>query len=225
MAKILVVDDEVNIRRMIRKFAEFEGYEVSEAKDGMEAISKCKEEDFDIIIMDIMMPKLDGFSAIKEIRKTKNTPVLMLSARGEEYDKLFGFEIGIDDYVVKPFSPKEVMARINAILSRSNKKEEESSTEGKYVYKGLEVDMLARNVYVDGVKKELTPKEFELLQYLIINKNIALSREKILNEVWGYDFFGEDRTVDTHVKMLRNSIGKYRDNIITVRGMGYKFEE
>ena len=224
-AKILVVDDEEKIRHVIREYAEFEGYEVSEAKDGMEAISKCKEEDFDIIIMDIMMPKLDGFSAIKEIRKTKNTPVLMLSARGEEYDKLFGFEIGIDDYVVKPFSPKEVMARINAILSRSNKKEEESSTEGKYVYKGLEVDMLARNVYVDGVKKELTPKEFELLQYLIINKNIALSREKILNEVWGYDFFGEDRTVDTHVKMLRNSIGKYRDNIITVRGMGYKFEE
>lgn len=223
--RILVVDDEEKIRHVIREYAEFEGYEVSEAKDGMEAISKCKEEDFDIIIMDIMMPKLDGFSAIKEIRKIKNTPVLMLSARGEEYDKLFGFEIGIDDYVVKPFSPKEVMARINAILSRSNKKEEESSTEGKYVYKGLEVDMLARNVYVDGVKKELTPKEFELLQYLIINKNIALSREKILNEVWGYDFFGEDRTVDTHVKMLRNSIGKYRDNIITVRGMGYKFEE
>lgn len=223
--RILVVDDEEKIRHVIREYAEFEGYEVSEAKDGMEAISKCKEEDFDIIIMDIMMPKLDGFSAIKEIRKTKNTPVLMLSARGEEYDKLFGFEIGIDDYVVKPFSPKEVIARINAILSRSNKKEEENSTEGKYVYKGLEVDMLARNVYVDGVKKELTPKEFELLQYLIINKNIALSREKILNEVWGYDFFGEDRTVDTHVKMLRNSIGKYRDNIITVRGMGYKFEE
>lgn len=223
--RILVVDDEEKIRHVIREYAEFEGYKVSEAKDGMEAISKCKEEDFDIIIMDIMMPKLDGFSAIKEIRKTKNTPVLMLSARGEEYDKLFGFEIGIDDYVVKPFSPKEVMARINAILSRSNKKEEENSTEGKYVYKGLEVDMLARNVYVDGVKKELTPKEFELLQYLIINKNIALSREKILNEVWGYDFFGEDRTVDTHVKMLRNSIGKYRDNIITVRGMGYKFEE
>ena len=223
--RILVVDDEEKIRHVIREYAEFEGYEVSEAEDGIEALSKCKEEDFDIIIMDIMMPKLDGFSAIKEIRKTKNTPVLMLSARGEEYDKLFGFEIGIDDYVVKPFSPKEVMARINAILSRSNKKEEESSTEGKYVYKGLEVDMLARNVYVDGVKKELTPKEFELLQYLIINKNIALSREKILNEVWGYDFFGEDRTVDTHVKMLRNSIGKYRDNIITVRGMGYKFEE
>ena len=172
--RILVVDDEEKIRHVIREYAEFEGYEVSEAKDGMEAISKCKEEDFDIIIMDIMMPKLDGFSAIKEIRKTKNTPVLMLSARGEEYDKLFGFEIGIDDYVVKPFSPKEVMARINAILSRSNKKEEENSTEGKYVYKGLEVDMLARNVYVDGVKKELTPKEFELLQYLIINKNIAL---------------------------------------------------
>ena len=183
-----------------------------------------KQEDFDIIIMDIMMPKLDGFSAIKEIRKTKNTPVLMLSARGEEYDKLFGFEIGIDDYVVKPFSPKEVMARINAILSRSNKKEEENSTEGKYVYKGLEVDMLARNVYVDGVKKELTPKEFELLQYLIINKNIALSREKILNEVWGYDFFGDDRTIDTHIKMLRNNLGPYRKFIVTLRGMGYKFQ-
>lgn len=223
--RVLVVDDEEKIRHVIREYAEFEGYEVSEAKDGMEAISKCKEEDYDIIIMDIMMPKLDGFSAIKEIRKTKNTPVLMLSARGEEYDKLFGFEIGIDDYVVKPFSPKEVMARINAILSRSNKKDEQNSDEGKYIYQGLEVDMLARNVYVDGVKKELTPKEFELLQYLIVNKNIALSREKILNEVWGYDFFGEDRTVDTHVKMLRNSIGKYRDNIITVRGMGYKFEE
>lgn len=223
--KILVVDDEEKIRHVIREYAEFEGYEVNEAKDGMEAISQCKEGDYDIIIMDIMMPKLDGFSAIKEIRKIKDIPVLMLSARGEEYDKLFGFEIGIDDYVVKPFSPKEVMARINAILLRSSKKDEQSSNEGKYIYQGLEVDMLARNVYVDGVKKELTPKEFELLQYLIVNKNIALSREKILNEVWGYDFFGEDRTVDTHVKMLRNSIGKYRDNIITVRGMGYKFEE
>ncbi|MDD3304399.1 MAG: response regulator transcription factor [Clostridia bacterium] len=223
--RILVVDDEEKIRHVIREYAEFEGYEVKEAKDGMEAISKCKEEDYDIIIMDIMMPKLDGFSAIKEIRKTKNIPVLMLSARGEEYDKLFGFEIGIDDYVVKPFSPKEVMARINAILTRVVKKEDEKSTEGKYIYQGLELDMLGRNVYVDGKKKDLTPKEFELLQYLIVNKNIALSREKILNEVWGYDFFGEDRTVDTHVKMLRNSIGKYRDNIITVRGMGYKFEE
>ena len=224
--KILVVDDEANIRNVIKEYAEFEGYEVEEAVDGMEAVSKCKDEDFDIVIMDVMMPKLDGFSAIKEIRKTKNIPVLMLSARGEEYDKLFGFEIGIDDYVVKPFSPKEVMARIAAITSRAKKVSDVKETsEEKYVYEGLEIDMLGRVVTVDGKKKELTPKEYDLLVYLVKNKNIALSREKILNEVWGYDFFGEDRTVDTHVKMLRNSIGKYRDKITTVRGMGYKFEE
>ena len=224
--KILVVDDEINIRNVLKEYAEFEGYEVEEASDGMQAVNICKEKNFDIIIMDVMMPKLDGFSAIKEIRKTKNIPVLMLSARGEEYDKLFGFEIGIDDYVVKPFSPKEVMARIAAITARVNnysKKTEEKQE--KYTYKGLEVDMLGRVVIVDKQKKELTPKEYELLVYLIKNKNIALSREKILNEVWGYDFFGEDRTVDTHVKMLRNSIGKYRDKITTIRGMGYKFEE
>lgn len=222
--KILVVDDEVNIRNVIKEYAKFEGYEVEEAGNGMQAVEICKEKDFDIIIMDVMMPKLDGFSAIKEIRKTKNIPVLMLSARGEEYDKLFGFEIGIDDYVVKPFSPKEVMARVAAITSRV-KNNSPAEKEDKYVFKGLEIDMLGRVVMVDGEKKELTPKEYDLLVYLIKNKNIALSREKILNEVWGYDFFGEDRTVDTHVKMLRNSIGKYRDKITTIRGMGYKFEE
>ena len=224
--KILVVDDEANIRNVIKEYAEFEGYEVEEAIDGMEAVSKCKDEDFDIVIMDVMMPRLDGFSAIKEIRKTKNIPVLMLSARGEEYDKLFGFEIGIDDYVVKPFSPKEVMARVAAITSRVKKVNDvKEVAEEKYVFEGLEIDMLGRVVTVDGKKKDLTPKEYDLLIYLVKNKNIALSREKILNEVWGYDFFGEDRTVDTHVKMLRNSIGKYRDKITTVRGMGYKFEE
>lgn len=222
--KILVVDDEANIRNVLKEYAEFEGYEVEEAGNGMQAVEICKDKDFDIIIMDVMMPKLDGFSAIKEIRKSKNIPVLMLSARGEEYDKLFGFEIGIDDYVVKPFSPKEVMARVAAITSRASSKEE-AGKEEKYNYEGLEIDMLGRVVTVDGKKKELTPKEYDLLVYLIKNKNIALSREKILNEVWGYDFFGEDRTVDTHVKMLRNSIGKYRDKIITIRGMGYKFEE
>lgn len=222
--KILVVDDEVNIRNVIKEYAKFEGYEVEEAGNGMQAVEICKEKDFDIIIMDVMMPKLDGFSAIKEIRKTKNIPVLMLSARGEEYDKLFGFEIGIDDYVVKPFSPKEVMARVAAITSRV-KNNSKIKKEDKYVFEGLEIDMLGRVVVVDGEKKELTPKEYDLLVYLIKNKNIALSREKILNEVWGYDFFGEDRTVDTHVKMLRNSIGKYRDKITTIRGMGYKFEE
>lgn len=222
--KILVVDDEANIRNVIKEYAKFEGYEVEEAGNGMQAVEICKEKDFDIIIMDVMMPKLDGFSAIKEIRKTKNIPVLMLSARGEEYDKLFGFEIGIDDYVVKPFSPKEVMARVAAITSRV-KNNSKTKKEDKYVFEGLEIDMLGRVVVVDGEKKELTPKEYDLLVYLIKNKNIALSREKILNEVWGYDFFGEDRTVDTHVKMLRNSIGKYRDKITTIRGMGYKFEE
>lgn len=222
--KILVVDDEVNIRNVIKEYAKFEGYEVEEAGNGMQAVEICKEKDFDIIIMDVMMPKLDGFSAIKEIRKNKNIPVLMLSARGEEYDKLFGFEIGIDDYVVKPFSPKEVMARVVAITSRV-KNNSKTKKEDKYVFEGLEIDMLGRVVIVDGEKKELTPKEYDLLVYLIKNKNIALSREKILNEVWGYDFFGEDRTVDTHVKMLRNSIGKYRDKITTIRGMGYKFEE
>lgn len=223
--KILVVDDEVNIRNVIKEYAKFEGYEVEEAGNGMQAVEICKEKDFDIIIMDVMMPKLDGFSAIKEIRKTKNIPVLMLSARGEEYDKLFGFEIGIDDYVVKPFSPKEVMARVAAITSRVKNNSKIEKKEDKYIYEGLEIDMLGRVVIVDGKKKELTPKEYDLLVYLVKNKNIALSREKILNEVWGYDFFGEDRTVDTHVKMLRNSIGKYRDKIITIRGMGYKFEE
>ena len=223
--KILVVDDEVNIRNVIKEYAKFEGYEVEEAGNGMQAVEICKEKDFDIIIMDVMMPKLDGFSAIKEIRKNKNIPVLMLSARGEEYDKLFGFEIGIDDYVVKPFSPKEVMARVAAITSRVKNNSKTEKKEDKYIYEGLEIDMLGRVVIVDGKKKELTPKEYDLLVYLVKNKNIALSREKILNEVWGYDFFGEDRTVDTHVKMLRNSIGKYRDKITTIRGMGYKFEE
>ena len=223
--RVLVVDDEEKIRNVIKEYAEFEGYEIDEACDGMEAIAKCKDNNYDIIIMDIMMPKLDGFSSIKEIRKTKNIPVIMLSARSEEYDKLFGFEIGIDDYVVKPFSPKELMARINAVINRSKSAAGKNVLQDKYVLEGLEVDMLGRNVYVDSVKKDLTPKEYELLQYFIINKNIALSREKILNEVWGYDFFGEDRTVDTHVKMLRNNLGKYRDKIVTVRGMGYKFEE
>ena len=223
--KLLVVDDEIKIRAVIKEYAEFEGYDIDEAGDGMEAIAKCKATDYDLVIMDIMMPKLDGYSAVKEIKKVKNIPVIMLSARAEEYDKLFGFEIGVDDYVVKPFSPKELMARVNAVITRSKSNGVSNVPQEKYVYEGLEIDMLGRNVYVDGEKKDLTPKEYELLQYFVLNKNIALSREKILNEVWGYDFFGEDRTVDTHVKMLRNNLGQYRDKIVTVRGMGYKFEE
>ncbi|WP_353093522.1 response regulator transcription factor [Tissierella praeacuta] len=224
MFRILVVDDEEKIREVIREYGEFEGHTVLEAKDGMEAVSICKEQDFDVIVMDIMMPRLDGFSAYKEIKKIKDIPVLMLSARGEEYDKLFGFEIGIDDYVVKPFSPKEVMARLNVIVNRHRKMQDNFDFNEKYKFEGLEIDMVGRNVIVDGVKVEMTPKEYDLLFYLVKNKNVALTRDKLLNEVWGYDFFGDDRTVDTHIKMLRNSIGIYRDFIVTLRGLGYKFE-
>lgn len=218
--KILIVDDEEKICEVLKEYAEFEGYEAEFAKDGMQAVSLCRQKDFDAIVMDVMMPKLDGYSACKEIKKQKDIPVLMLSARGEEYDKLFGFEIGIDDYVVKPFSPKEVMARLKVIISRRNKDENE---EEKYKFDGLVVDMRGRNVEVDGKKVEMTPKEYDLLFYLVKNKNIALSREKLLSEVWGYDFYGDDRTVDTHIKMIRNSLGDYREYIVTMRGLGYKF--
>lgn len=188
----------------------------------MEAVEMVKSEDFDLIVMDIMMPKLDGFSTCKEIKKYKTVPVIMLSARGEEYDKLFGFELGIDDYVVKPFSPKELMARIKAVLKRNNVSE--STVPEKLVFEGLEIDIAGREVYVDGEKASMTPKEYDLLFYLVKNKNLALTRDKLLEEVWGYDFFGDDRTVDTHIKMLRNSLGQYRKFIVTLRGMGYKFE-
>ncbi|MCM1334589.1 MAG: response regulator transcription factor [Bacteroides sp.] len=221
MYKILVADDEQKIREVIREYAEFEGHEVSEAVDGMQTVEMAKNEDYDIIILDVMMPKLDGFSACKEIRKFKNTPVLMLSARGEEYDKLFGFEIGADDYVVKPFSPKEVLARVNAIMKRHTPAVTPSDIAK---FEGLEINFTARSVSIDGVRASLTPKEYDLLFYLVRNKNIALSRDKLLEEVWGYDFFGDDRTIDTHIKMLRNNLGEYRKFIVTLRGMGYKFE-
>ena len=224
MYKILIVDDEQKIREVLAEYAEFEGFESDQAGDGMEAVTKCKQNDYDIILMDVMMPKLDGFSAVKEIKKIKDIPVIMLSARGEEYDKLFGFEIGVDDYVVKPFSPKEVMARINAVLKRNNTNKNTKNSNPSLKYDGLEIDMLGRNVYVDGVKAELTPKEYELLFYMVNNKGIALSREKLLSDVWGYDFYGDDRTVDTHIKMLRSNLKDYRRFIVTLRGLGYKFE-
>lgn len=222
MAKILVVDDEEKIRLVVREYAEFDGHTVDEAEDGMQAVEKSRNNNYDIIIMDIMMPRLDGFSACKEIRKTKQTPVIMLSARGEEYDKLFGFELGIDDYVVKPFSPKELLARISAVLSRVSAK---SVQEDVVTYQDLVINMTAREVTIGGERIQMTPKEYELLFYLVKNMNIALSREKLLEEVWGFDFYGDDRTVDTHIKMLRNSLGEYRNLIITLRGMGYKFEK
>lgn len=223
MYKLLIVDDEQKIREVIREYAEFNGFEVSEAADGMSAIGLCKLNDYDLIIMDIMMPRLDGFSACKEIKKIKNIPVIMLSARSEEYDKLFGFELGIDDYVVKPFSPKELMARINAVLARHAGPVD---VQPEIVeIGGLEINMPGRTVTVDGDRIELTPKEYDLLFYMVKNKNIALSRDKLLSDIWGYDFFGDDRTIDTHIKNLRNNLGPYRDHIVTLRGVGYKFED
>ena len=222
MYHILVVDDEEKIRDIIKKYANFEGYSVTEAANGMEAVEKCKSHKFDIIIMDIMMPELDGFSACREIRKTSDTPVIMLSARGEEYDRIHGFELGIDDYVVKPFSPRELMMRVDAIMKRSKgsmKQENEVFEQG-----GLVIDFTARTVCVDGERLNLSPKEYDLLFYLVKNRGIALTRERLITEVWGYDFYGDDRTLDTHIKLLRKSLGDYSKYIVTLRGVGYRFE-
>lgn len=221
--RILIVDDEQKIRLMIRKYAEFEGYHVTEAPDGMEAVRLCRDLNFDAIVMDVMMPELDGFSACREIFKVKRIPVLMLSARGEEYDKIHGFELGIDDYVVKPFSPRELMMRLNVLVTR-NRKEPETTTRDIACYEGLKIDFTGRLVLIDDQRVELSPKEYDLLFYLARNRNIALTRERLLSEVWGYDFFGDDRTLDTHIKLLRNSLGVYRKFIVTLRGVGYRFE-
>ena len=217
--KVLIVDDEAMIRGVLKEYVEFEGGTAVEAEDGMQAVNMCREDDFDIILMDVMMPRLDGFSAVKEIKKFKNIPVIMLSARGEEYDKLFGFEIGVDDYVTKPFSPKEVMARVHAVLKRGVQENKDIVS-----FEGLTIDMAGRNVLVDGEKAELTPKEYEILFYFVKNKGIALTREKLLMDVWGFDFYGDDRTVDTHIKMFRSNLKQYRKFIVTLRGLGYKFE-
>ena len=220
MQHILIVDDEEKIRAIIRKYAEFEGYLVSEAADGMEAVKLCRDRDFDILILDVMMPELDGFSTCREIRKFKNTPVLMLSARGEEYDKIHGFELGVDDYVVKPFSPKELMMRIHAILKRT------SQSEKKEMIKigDLTIDFTGRIVRIKDEKLNLSPKEYDLLFYLVKNRGIALTREKLLQNVWGYDFFGDERTLDTHIKLLRKNLREYSRYITTLRGVGYRFE-
>lgn len=224
--RVLIVDDEPGIRAVIREYVEFEGYEADEARDGMEAVEMCRSRDYDIVIMDAMMPRLDGFSAAKQIRKEKDIPVLMLSARGEEYDKLFGFEMGADDYVVKPFSPKELMARVGVIVRRHQAAQgvKNDGGAGVLAFGGLKIDTLGRSVTVDGQKTELTPKEYELLVYLAQNKGIALTREQILSAVWGYDYYGDDRTVDAQVKLLRGNLGPYRDYVVTLRGVGYKFE-
>ena len=223
MSKLLIVDDESAIRTLIVKYTTYEGYEVEEAENGMQAVEKCKKEDYSLVILDIMMPELDGFSAGREIKKLHpNLPIILLSARGEEYDRINGFEIGADDYVVKPFSPKELMLRVSAILKRVKKSPE--TTTNFFRLGGLSVDFTARIVKIDGKRIELSPKEYELLFYMIRNANIALTREKLICEVWGYDFYGDDRTLDTHIKLLRRSLGEYSRYIVTLRGVGYRFD-
>ena len=223
MSRLLIVDDEERIRDIIKKYAQFEGFETVEAVDGLQAVEICRKESFDLIIMDVMMPELDGFSACREIRKDSATPVLMLSARGEEYDRIHGFETGVDDYVVKPFSPRELMMRVQAILKRSQAASPDSGKE-ILTFEGLTVDFTGRIVSVVGVKADLSPKEYDLLFYLVRNRNIALSRETLISNVWGYDFYGDDRTLDTHIKLLRKSLGPYSKFIVTLRGVGYRFE-
>lgn len=226
MSHILIVDDEERIRTIIKKYAEFDGYQISEAADGMEAVKLCREKKYDLIILDIMMPELDGFSACKEIRKLQRVPVIMLSARGEEYDRIHGFETGIDDYVVKPFSPRELMLRVKVVISRNQiGKESELPEREIYEKEGLYIDFTARIVTVNGKKAEMTPKEYELLFYMVKNRGIALTRENLITRVWGYDYFGDDRTLDTHIKLLRNSLKEYRKLLVTLRGVGYRFEK
>lgn len=220
--RLLIVDDEEKIRALIRKYAEFEGYETVEAADGMEALARVREQNFDAVILDVMMPELDGFSVCREMRKIRQIPVLMLSARGEEYDRIHGFELGIDDYVVKPFSPRELMMRINVIINRRQKPVSVQHEQAEFG--GLVVDFDAHIVYVDGVRAEMSPKVYDLLCYLVRNKGIALTREQLISNVWGYDFYGDDRTLDTHIKLLRLALGPYRDHVVTIRGVGYRFE-
>ena len=225
MYKILIADDEAGIRTLVAKYAVFEGHTVVEAKDGMEAIELCKSCDVDIAIVDIMMPELDGFSASREIRKFSDVPIIMLSARGEEYDRINGFEIGVDDYVVKPFSPKELMLRVEAIMKRTGRRDKTAGGANEVIkLGGLTADVTARAVYIDGARADMTPKEYDLFFYMLRNRNIALTREKLISEVWGYDYYGDDRTLDTHIKLLRRSLGKYAAHIVTLRGVGYRFD-
>ncbi len=218
--KILVVDDEELIRDVIKEYLEANNYIVEEASNGVEALEKLENNKYDLLILDIMMKELDGFSMLDRLDKSKMIPTIVLSARGEEYDKLHGFDLGIDDYLTKPFSPKELVARVKAILNRSSK-----NLPTLYKYKTLEINFSAHTIKIDNKLINLTPKEFEILSYLIKNKNIAISREQLLSKLWGYDFFGDDRTIDTHIKLLRNNLGKYRELIETVRGIGYKFND
>ncbi|MBQ3287221.1 MAG: response regulator transcription factor [Firmicutes bacterium] len=220
--RILIVDDEAKIRTLIRKYAEFDGYEVEEAADGMEALEKLKNGRFDIAVMDVMMPDLDGFSVCREMKKFTDVPVLMLSARGEEYDRIHGFELGVDDYVVKPFSPRELMMRINVIINRRSPHGDNQHERAEFG--GLTIDFAAHIVYIDGQPVDMSPKVYDLLTYLVRNQGVGLTREQLISNVWGYDFYGDDRTLDTHIKLLRLALGPYRDHVVTIRGYGYRFD-
>lgn len=220
MTTLLIVDDEIMIREVIKEYGNSYGYKVLEASDGLQAIEIIKKNDVDCVILDVMMPHLDGFSTCKHIKEHSDVPIIMLSARVAEDDKLYGFELGIDDYVSKPFSPKELMARIKVVIERrTNKVKDVINIEG------ISIDKLAHVVKVDDEIVHLTNKEFDLLVFLIKNENKAITREKLLENIWGYDYISMDRTVDTHIKMLRKNLGKYGSKIVTVRGVGYKFEE
>ena len=216
---ILIVDDEKLLRDVVKEYCLNDNYNVYEAENGLEALQVLEKENIDLIVLDIMMPKMDGYTFFKQMKEKENIPTIVLSARGEEYDKLLGFDLGIDDYLTKPFSPRELMARIKAILKRSNNLVEDNI----FIYQGLKVDFNGRVLYIDNEEVYLTPKEFDLLTYFIKNPNTAITRDQLLNKVWGYDYFGDDRTIDSHIKILRNNLGKYRDLIITIRGVGYKF--
>lgn len=224
MYNILVVDDEEKIRTVIRKYGEFEGYKISEAANGIEAVEMCRKNNYDLVILDIMMPELDGFTTCRKIRENKDIPIIMLSARGEEYDKIHGFELGIDDYVVKPFSPRELMMRVKVVISRHSTSGGGEQEHEVFQAEGLYIDFTGRIVQIDGEKAEMTPKEYDLLFYLVRNKGIALTREKLITDVWGYDYYGDDRTLDTHIKLLRSSLKEYRRFLVTLRGVGYRFE-
>ncbi len=223
--KLLIVDDEERIRKLIAKYAVFEGYEVAEAENGMQAVEMARKDSGDLVILDIMMPELDGFSAAREIRKFSNVPIIFLSARGEEYDKIHGFELGVDDYVVKPFSPRELMMRVGAVLRRSRSAAPVEHTHETVKLEGMTVDFTARQVSINGTELDLSPKEYDLLFFMVRNRGIALTRDRLISEVWGFDFFGDDRTLDTHIKLLRKQLGDYARYITTLRGVGYRFEK
>ena len=225
MSRLLIVDDEERIRDIIKKYAQFEGFETVEAVDGLQAVEICRKESFDLIIMDVMMPELDGFSAAREIRKTSDVPIIFLSARGEEYDRIHGFELGVDDYVVKPFSPRELMMRVGAVLRRAQAPGAAENVHETVRIENMLVDFTARQVTIDGTEVELSPKEYDLLFFMVRNRGIALTRDRLISEVWGYDFFGDDRTLDTHIKLLRKQLGSYARYITTLRGVGYRFEK